>query len=110
MLGGAYSCPEEKSLTLLSVSTSKANLTSLSPPKSKALRSVLSLVVVHKTMLFVVVPRSYIPTVRRWIRKRNRLATRQTTLFSPNEYYKGMQLSERMFDQLVEKGEFNTRQ
>ena len=97
-----------------------AELSCLSPPTRNSRSSGSSAdtsgeifsAVVHKTMVTMVVP--YTPTVRRVVRKRFRLATRpanstQLNIFSPAEYYKGKQASERMFDQVVEEEEDTDR-
>ena len=67
--------------------------------------------VVHKNMVTMVVP--YTPTIRRVGRKRFRLApwpeyAPQLTIFSPAEYYKGKQASERMFDQVMEEEDIDS--
>ena len=108
--------------------TIQAELSKLSPPHNRS-RSRLSSTdtsgeifssVVHKTQVTMVVPFSPVSRDRVGIvgmdrdmvglgraRKRFRLATRQTepamTIFSPSEYYRGKQRSERKFDELVQR-------
>ena len=104
--------------------TIQAELSKLSPPHNR-IRSRLSSTdtsgeifssVVHKTQVTMVVPFSPVSRDRVGIvgmdrhmdraRKRFRLATRRTepamTIFSPSEYYRGKQSSERKFDELVQ--------
>jgi hypothetical protein len=100
--------------------TIQAELSKLSPPHNRS-RSRLSSTdtsgeifssVVHKTQVTMVVPFSPVSRDRVGIvgmgraRKRFRLATRRTepamTIFSPSEYYRGKQSSERKFDELVQ--------
>ena len=99
--------------------TIQAELSKLSPPHNRS-RSRLSSTdtsgeifssVVHKTQVTMVVPFTPVSRDRDMVglgraRKRFRLATRQTepakTIFSPSEYYRGKQSSERKFDELVQ--------